>query len=99
MLPSAFVDVPPLAEDGASVITGAVVGDEPPVVPPAVLPAAMPDDGKDAAEGVAEMGGLVTAGAGAFVAGALAAGAAFAGTVEASGANAEPMPGFNTVWP
>jgi hypothetical protein len=65
-------------------MTGAVVGDEPPVVPPAVLPEALPDDGKDAAEGVAGMGGLVTAGAGAFVAGALAAGAAFAGTVEAS---------------
>jgi hypothetical protein len=99
MLPSAFVDVPPLAEDGASVMTGAVVGDEPPVVPPAVLPEALPDDGKDAAGGVVVMGGLVTAGAGAFVAGALAAGAAFTGTVEASGANAEPMPGFNTVWP
>ena len=98
MLPSVFADVPPLAEDGASVMTGAVVGNEPPVVPPAVLPEALPDDGKDAAGGVVVMGGLVTAGAGAFVAGALTADAG-TGTVEASGANAEPMPGFNTVWP
>jgi hypothetical protein len=44
------------------------------------------------------MEGLVAAGAGAFVAGALTADAG-TGTVEASGANAEPMPGFNTVWP
>jgi len=86
-----------LADDGAKVMTG-VVDDTPPVVPPAVLPEALPDDGKDAAGGVVVMEGLVAAGAGAFVAGALTADAG-TGTVEASGANAEPMPGFNTVWP
>ena len=88
MLPSAFADVPPLAEDGASVITG-VADDEPSWEEPLELPLVPPPDG--AAGALTGAAGLDGDGAGGLGAGGT--------TVDANGANAEPMPGFNTVWP